>query len=139
MNHRLNIRYLLAVALISGLGVSSAVAADYPPTLETPVTKIPTNFKPTAPGKIFTTFFNHTLLTIKAGETTRPIVAGFKKNSPVSDTVTLPSGLKVKFFNLHTDKNGKVILPTVYFQKKGTYLVTVTVDGVKKDIKITVN
>ena len=127
MSHRSKIHFLLTVAVIAGLSASSAIAADYPPTTETPVTIIPKDFKPSAPIKIFTTPFTNTVETIKVNQPTRPTMTGFAKNAKVTETIKLPNGKIVKEPPLKTDKFGHVVLTETYFKKAGIYTIFVTV------------
>jgi hypothetical protein len=138
MSHRSRISCFLTAALVAGLSASPAIAANYPPTPETPVINIPKDFKPTAPVLIFTTTFNVTHEVLKVGQPTHPAVAGFAKNALVTEFIRLPSGLKVELPKLKTDKNGHVLLKELYFKTKGTYTIFVKVGNKTKQIKIIV-
>ena len=138
MRHRFKTHYLLTVALIAGLSASSAIAADYPPTAETPVTIIPLHFKASAPEKIFVTHSTDIREVLKVNQPTRPTMDGFAKDTVATETIKLPSGKIVKEPLLKTDKFGHVLLKELYFKKAGVYTIFVKVGNKTKQIKITV-
>jgi hypothetical protein len=139
MSRTSKISCLLAAALVAGLGLSPAVAADYPPKPpDAPVFTIPPDFKPSAPEDKFATTFNFTKVIIKVDQPVKPKVDGFAKNKVVTETIKLPNGLFEHLPPLKTDKFGNVQLPPFFFKVKGTYVMSVKVGNKTKKITFVV-